>query len=139
MVQEGQTVKVQYKGTLNDGSVFDSSDENKPLSFQLGQGQVIAGFEKAVSELEVGETKTVQVAADDAYGQVRDDMIGTIPNEQFPDNIEPQEGMMLQMQTPRGAIPIKVVEVTDEGVKIDGNHPLAGEDLTFELTLVEVD
>jgi peptidylprolyl isomerase len=138
MVQEGQTAKVHYKGMLDDGSVFDSSEGKDPLSFQVGGGQVIAGVDTAVREMEVGETKTVKVGHEDAYGTTRDDMVGTIPRAQFPDNIEPRKGMMLQMRTDQGALPVTIVDVTDEGVKIDGNHPLAGKDLTFELTLVEV-
>ena len=137
MVQEGQTVKVHYKGTLDDGSVFDSSEGKDPLTFKVGSGQVIPGFDSAIREMDVGETKTVKIESSDAYGQVRDEMIGVIPKDRFPDEIDPEEGMMLQMQTEQGAFPIKVIELRDDGVKVDGNHPLAGQDLTFELTLVE--
>ena len=137
MVQAGQNVKVHYKGTLEDGSVFDSSEGKEPLAFEIGGGQVIPGFENAVQDMDVGETKTVKIPSGEAYGEVVDEMIVTIPKEEFPDEIDAQEGMMLQMNTAQGAIPIKVVDVSENGVKVDGNHPLAGEDLTFELTLVE--
>ena len=137
MVQDGLTVKVHYKGTLDDGSVFDSSEGREPLAFELGGGQVIPGFESAVREMDVGETKNVKIESQDAYGAVREEMIVVIPREQFPDQIDPKEGMTLQMRTEQGAIPIRVVEIQDAGVKVDANHPLAGQDLNFELTLVE--
>lgn len=139
MVQDGRQVKVHYKGTLDDGSVFDSSEGKEPLAFELGGGKVIAGIEDAVREMDVGETKNVTIECDKAYGAVRNDMVATIPKEQFPDNIDPKEGMMLQMRSDQGTLPIKVVEVSNESVKVDGNHPLAGKDLTFELTLVEAE
>jgi peptidylprolyl isomerase len=138
MVETGQTAKVHYKGTLKDGSVFDSSEGKEPLAFEIGAGQVIAGFENAVRDMDVGETRTVTIESKEAYGPVRDDMIASIPKGEFPKHIEPQQGMMLQMRTEQGSLPIKIVDVTDDTVKVDGNHPLAGEDLSFELTLVEV-
>jgi len=138
MVQDGQTAKVHYKGSLDDGSVFDSSEGKEPIAFEMGAGEVIPGFEVAVREMEVGETKTVQVPPAQGYGEVRDDMIADIPRGQFPDSIEPKPGMMLQMRTEDGALPIEVVEVGEQTVKVDANHPLAGKELTFELTLVEV-
>jgi peptidylprolyl isomerase len=86
----------------------------------------------------VGETKTINIPSEEAYGARRDEMVATIPKAEFPDNIDPKEGMMLQMQTDRGPLPLKVVSVSEDDVTVDGNHPLAGQDLTFELTLVEV-
>ena len=138
MVEPGKTVKVHYKGTLDDESVFDSSEGREPLEFQVGSGQVIPGFDAAIQQMETGSTKTIKIPSAEAYGEVRQDMIAMIPHTQFPDGLNPQVGQTLQLQTPQGAIPVSVVEVKDEGVVIDGNHPLAGKDLTFELTLVEV-
>ena len=138
MVEPGKTVKVHYKGTLNDDSVFDSSEGRDPLEFQLGSGQVIPGFDAAVQQMEVGSTTTIKIPSAEAYGEVRQDMIAMIPHEQFPEDLNPQVGQTLQLKTPQGALPVSVVEIKDEGVIIDGNHPLAGQDLTFELTLVEV-
>ena len=138
MVNDGQTAKVHYKGSLDDGTVFDSSQDKEPIVFEMGAGQVIPGFESAVREMEIGETKTVTLPAAQGYGEVRDDMIADIPRSQFPEHIELKPGLMLQMRTEDGALPIEVVAVTDESVKVDANHPLAGKELTFELTLLEV-
>ncbi len=137
MLENGTQVKVHYKGTLTDGTVFDSSEGREPLVFEIGAGQVIAGFDKAVMDMEVGAIKTVNIPCVEAYGEIREDMVGIIPSSNIPEELNPQVGQMLQVETPQGALPVKVLEVNDEGVKIDGNHPLAGEDLTFELTLVE--
>ena len=138
MVESGKTVKVHYKGTLDDGSVFDSSEGKDPLEFKVGSGQVIPGFDAAVQEMEAGDTKTVKIASDQAYGDLRDDMIASVPKDQMPTDITPEAGQMLQIKTPQGMIPVRVSEVKEDSVTIDANHPLAGQDLTFELTLVEV-
>jgi peptidylprolyl isomerase len=137
MVETGKTVKVHYTGSLNDGSVFDSSQGRDPLEFQVGTGQVIPGFDAAVQQMDVGSTKTIKIPSDEAYGEVRQEMIALIPHEQFPDGLDPEVGQTLQLRTPEGALPVRVTDVKDNGVVIDGNHPLAGEDLTFELTLVD--
>lgn len=138
MIKPGSTVKVHYKGVLDDGSVFDTSEGREPLEFQVGTGQVIPGFDNAVQQMEAGTTKTITIPSGEAYGEVRPDMIAAIPHEQFPEGLNPEVGQMLQLQTPEGSLPVRVVEVKDEGVVIDGNHPLAGQNLTFELTLLEV-
>lgn len=138
MIAPGKTVKVHYKGTLNDGSIFDSSEGREPLEFQVGSGQVIPGFDAAIQQMDAGATNTIKIPSAEAYGDVRDEMIATIPHEQFPDGLNPEVGQTLQLKTPQGALPVRVVDVKDEGVTIDGNHPLAGEDLTFELTVVDV-
>ena len=138
MIETGSTVKVHYKGTLNDGSIFDSSEGKDPLEFQVGSGQVIRGLDAAVQLMEVGATKTVKIPRAEAYGDVRPEMIGTIPRAQFPDDFEVQAGQSLELETPQGLLVVWVTDVQDEGVTIDGNHPLAGEDLTFELKVVDV-
>jgi len=138
MVAPGKTVKVHYKGTLDDGSVFDSSEGREPLEFQVGSGQVIPGFDAAIQQMDAGSTKTITIPSAEAYGDVREDMIATIPQEQFPEGLNPQVGQTLQLKTPQGALPVRVVDVQGSGVTIDGNHPLAGQDLTFELTVVDV-
>lgn len=137
MVETGKTVKVHYTGTLNDGSVFDSSQGRDPLEFQVGAGQVIPGFDAAIQQMDVGASKTITIPSDQAYGEVRQEMIALIPHEQFPEGLNPEVGQTLQLRTPEGALPVRVTDVKDNGVVIDGNHPLAGEDLTFELTLVD--
>ncbi|WP_217126435.1 FKBP-type peptidyl-prolyl cis-trans isomerase [Hydrogenophilus thiooxidans] len=138
--QAGDTVQVHYKGTLADGSVFDSSEGRDPLQFTLGAGQVIPGFEKAVEGMQVGERKTITIPADEAYGQRSERAMLQVPREQLPPEIEPQVGLQLVMQRADGQqIPVVVAEVTETYVTIDANHPLAGYDLTFEIELVATD
>lgn len=137
MIAPGKTVTVHYKGVLDDGTVFDSSEGREPLQFEVGSGQVIPGFDSAIQQMDVGATKTVVIPSQDAYGAVRPEMIATLPHEQFPEGLNPQVGQMLQLRTPEGELPVQVIEVSTEGVKVDGNHPLAGQALTFELTVVD--
>ena len=137
MVETGKTVKVHYTGTLNDGSVFDSSQGRAPLEFQVGADQVIPGFDAAIQQMDVGTTKTITIPSNQAYGEVRQEMIALIPHEQFPEGLNPEVGQTLQLRTPEGELPVRVTDVQNNGVVIDGNHPLAGKDLTFELTLIE--
>lgn len=140
-VKDGDTVKVHYTGKLDDGSVFDSSHQREePLEFTLGQGQLIPGFEKAVVGMSVGDSTTVEIPSDEAYGKRRDDLELEVPKAELPDHIEPEVGMQLQMQQQQNgqAIPVQIVEVTDDNVKLDANHPLAGKDLTFDIELVEI-
>jgi FKBP-type peptidyl-prolyl cis-trans isomerase 2 len=138
MIESGKTVKVHYKGTLIDGSVFDSSEGRDPLEFEVGGGMVIPGFDAAVVEMDVDETKTVNIPCAEAYGDRRDEMVGQIPRTNLPEDIKPEVGMMLSMQSPEGEMPVRIVEMVDETLTLDANHPLAGEDLTFELTLVGI-
>mgnify|MGYP000517316974 CR=1 FL=1 len=125
------TVKVHYTGTLSNGTIFDSSAEREPLEFTLGTGQVIPGFNNAVLGMAVGEEKTVTIPVDEAYGSYDEELILTVPREMVPDEIAVVGTSLYQ---PRGTI----ISVDDEFVKIDQNHPLAGEDLTFTITLVEI-
>ena len=135
--ESGNTVRVHYKGTLEDGSVFDSSEGRDPLEFQLGSGQVIPGFDAAVTELEVGGSTTVNIVAADAYGDRVDEAIQEVPLSAFPD--APEEGMMVELSAPDGRRLAAVVNtIGEENVELDFNHPLAGKDLTFDIELVEV-
>lgn len=135
----GDTVRVHYTGTLEDGTKFDSSEGREPLEFTLGQGQVIPGFDAGVAGMEPGETKTVKVPADEAYGPRREEMMLQVSPDQFPEDMNPTVGQQLQLQQPDGeSVVVRVAEIADDGVTLDANHPLAGEDLTFELTLDEV-
>ncbi len=138
MIEAGKTVKVHYKGTLEDGSVFDSSEGRDPIEFEMGSGALIPGFENTVSEMEIDETRTVTIPSAEAYGDVNDEMVGEIPRSNLPDDIEPEVGMVLSMQSPDGEMPVRVVAVDEENLTLDANHPLAGKNLTFELTLVKV-
>jgi FKBP-type peptidyl-prolyl cis-trans isomerase 2 len=137
--KEGDTVKVHYTGRLPDGTTFDASDEQEPLEFTLGAGEVIPGFEAAVLGMTPGESKTATVAADAAYGPHDDEMILQVDREQFPANIEPQVGQRLQVRQDQGeTFSVVVTEITPDSVTLDANHPLAGQDLTFDIQLVEI-
>jgi peptidylprolyl isomerase len=138
MIEDGKKVRIHYTGTLNDGSQFDSSAGRDPLEFETGAGMVIPGFDSAVRDMEIGGKKTVTIPAKEAYGKARDEMIGDIPKDRFPAEMELSVGMPLQMQGPQGPLPVVVKEIKEDAVTIDANHPLAGKDLTFELELVEV-
>jgi len=136
--QTGETVRVHYKGTLADGSEFDSSAGRDPLMFTLGEDSVIPGFEAAVAGLEVGERVTVTIPACEAYGDRNDGAFQQVPLEAFGD-MQPAPGLVVAVQSPAGEqMAATITEVGDEFVKLDFNHPLAGQDLTFELSLVEI-
>ncbi len=140
-VKDGDTVKVHYTGKLTeDGTVFDSSQEREPLEFTLGEGQLIPGFEEAVIGMEEGDSTTVEIESQDAYGQRREDLELEVSKSDLPDNVDPQVGMQLQMQQQENgrAIPVQITAVEDDFVKLDANHPLAGKDLTFDIELIEL-
>lgn len=133
------TVKVHYKGTLSSGEVFDSSEGREPLEFTLGAGQMIPGFEKGVLGMQVEESKTINVPVAEAYGERNDEFLHEVPKAQLPAEIKPEKGMNLMSQSPDGRqIPLVVAEVKEDSIVVDANHPLAGKDLTFEVTLVSV-
>lgn len=139
-VVNGNKVKIEYKGTLDDGSVFDSSEAHgEPLGFEVGAEQVIPGFEQAVVGMEEGEEKTFKLEPCDAYGDHNPQLIKAVPRDKMPLDEEPEAGMMLITELPNGAkIPAVITEVTDEEVTIDLNHPLAGKSLTFEIKVVGI-
>jgi peptidylprolyl isomerase len=137
--KRGDTVQVHYTGKLEDESVFDTSQGRDPLTFELGAGQVVPGFEKAVSGMEAGERKTVKIPADDAYGPRVEQLTFTAPRENLPPGYDPVEGEMMRLETRDGRqIDVIVTHADEEVVRLDGNHPLAGEDLTFEIELVKI-
>ncbi|WP_011580810.1 MULTISPECIES: FKBP-type peptidyl-prolyl cis-trans isomerase [Chelativorans] len=135
----GDVVRVHYRGRLTDGTEFDSSDGREPLEFQVGGGQVIAGFEKQVEGMEVGETSTVTIPANQAYGERDERQVQSVPRNTMPDNLDLQVGTRLTATTRDGKqIPLTVTDVNDEQVIVDANHPLAGQDLVFDIELVEI-
>ncbi len=137
--KNGDNVQVHYTGKLDDGTVFDSSEGRDPLEFQLGAGNVIPGFEAAVVGMQEGETRKTHIAPEDAYGPYRDDMVIVVPRSEFPPDIQPEVGQQLQVhQENDQAFVVQVVEVNDAEVKLDANHPLAGEALNFEINLVKI-
>ncbi|MBN1917246.1 MAG: peptidylprolyl isomerase [Verrucomicrobia bacterium] len=135
----GDTVKIHYTGMLIDGTVFDSSRDGEPLEFTLGSGQVIEGFEQAVLGMSPGESKTATIPAAEAYGPRYEEMVVTVERGQLPDELDPQVGQRLRVEQGEGeALIVTVVEASGSNVTLDGNHPLAGLDLTFALELVEI-
>ena len=139
VAKSGDSVKVHYTGTLEDGTQFDSSAGVDPLEFTLGGGQVIAGFDEAVTGMEPGEKKSVTIPAAKAYGQRNEEMVIKAPRDEVPADITPEVGQRLQLAGPNGQpIMVEVIKVTDEHIQLDANPPLAGKDLTFALELVEI-
>jgi peptidylprolyl isomerase len=136
--QNGTKVKVHYTGKLDDGSVFDSSEGREPLEFTVGEGQVIPGFEHGVVGMEPGDTKTLNIPSDEAYGPHRPEGVFEVERAEIPPSIPLQEGMRLQANQGGRTIELTVVEFDQSKVTLDGNHPLAGQDLTFDIQLVEV-
>jgi FKBP-type peptidyl-prolyl cis-trans isomerase 2 len=136
----GDTVRITYKGTLNNGEMFDSSEGRDPLEFVVGSGQIIKGLDAAIPGMAVGDSKDVNVPCDQAYGAHNPDAKQAVPRTQIPDEIPLEVGKQLQMQTPQGqVVPVKIVEVTETEVTLDANHPLAGEDLNFAIEIVGID
>ena len=137
--KNGDTVKIHYTGTLDNGTQFDSSVDRDPLEFQLGDGQVLPGVEKAVEGMSVGDSKNVRIEADEAYGPRYDELIQVISRRDLPDSLSLQEGMALQAKSSDGKTTrFTVTAVTDETVTVDGNHPLAGHALSFAIELVKI-
>ena len=137
--KNGNTVKVHYTGKLDDGTVFDSSVDREPLEFTIGEGQLIADFEQAVIDMNPGESKTIKIAYDNAYGPHREEMLMVVDRSQFPEGLEPKIDQKLQVRDPNGGDSVvTVVDVTEANVTLDANHPLAGKDLMFEIQLTEI-
>lgn len=138
-VKENNTVKVNYTGKLADGQVFDSSEGKEPLEITLGQGQLISGFEKGLIDMKLNEKKTITIVKDEAYGDVNDALIQEVNKAQLPQDMTPEVGMGLVSKTPDGQeMNLLVVEVKEESIVVDGNHPLAGKDLVFDLEVLEI-
>ncbi|WP_299743472.1 peptidylprolyl isomerase [uncultured Tateyamaria sp.] len=139
-IKDGDTVRIHYTGTLLDGTVFDSSDGRDPLEFVVGSGQIIAGLDVALPGMTEGDKKKVNIPCDQAYGPINPALRQGVPRDAIPDEIPLEIGLQLQMQTPQGQpMPVTVVEVGEEEVTLDANHPLAGKDLTFDFEVVSID
>jgi len=137
--ETGDTVRVHYMGRLQSGEIFDTSSGGEPLEFTLGQGKVIPGFEQAVVGMQVGDNKTVIIPVNEAYGPLREDLILEVDRDELPEDLEPEVGMLLQSSQSDGSVLVfTITEVSDTTIKVDGNHPLAGQELTFEIQLVEI-
>lgn len=135
----GDTVRVHYTGSLTDGTKFDSSEGREPLEFTLGSGQIIPGLDNAIPGMAAGDSKTVTVAPEDAYGVHDASRVQTVGRDAIPDHIPTEPGTQLQVQSPDGqTIPVLVTEASETEVTLDANHPLAGRELVFDLELVEI-
>ncbi|MEZ0483741.1 FKBP-type peptidyl-prolyl cis-trans isomerase [Fibrella aquatica] len=138
--QAGDTVQVHYTGTLTDGTLFDSSQGRSPLEFTLGSGQVIKGFDDGITGMAVGDHKTINIPHEEAYGPANETMVFTLNRSDIPDEIPLEVGMTLNMHEDGNPQPVPVIvrALSDDSVTLDANHPLAGQDLTFELELVSI-
>lgn len=137
--EQGDTVAVHYTGKLDSGEVFDSSQGRDPLEFQVGSGQVIPGFDRAVDGLAVGESREVRIEPDEGYGEPREDLVVDVERSQFPAEAEPEVGQQVQVQVAPGQNRVATIqEIGDEAITLDLNHPLAGKSLTFDVELVDI-
>jgi len=135
----GDTVKVHYTGKLDDGTTFDTSADREPLQFTIGEGQLITDFEQAVIGMNPGDSKTVQIPSDNAYGPRHEEMVMEVDRQEIPEGMNPEVDQMLQVRQSDGqAFVVKVTAVSESKVTLDGNHPLAGKDLTFDIQLDEI-
>jgi FKBP-type peptidyl-prolyl cis-trans isomerase 2 len=138
-VKETDTVRVHYTGKLENGQIFDSSLERDPLEVTLGQGSLIPGFEKELIDMKENQKKTITIPKEEAYGEVREELFQEIKKEELPPNIEPEVGMGLVATNEDGSErQLRVADVKEDHIIIDANHPLAGQDLIFELELIEI-
>ncbi len=137
-ISNNMLVKMHYKGTLDDGSVFDDSNGKDPLEFVFGLGMIIPGLESELEGLKARDKKTIKVESKDAYGPVISEAIQEVPKSQFPPELKLEVGAQLAAQGPHGVIPVRIADIKEDSVVVDMNHPLAGKDLTFEVEIVEV-
>lgn len=138
--KSGDTIRIHYKGTLKSGEVFDSSEGRDPLEFTLGSGMIIKGLDDAIYGMIVGEKKVAEIACADAYGPLNPAARQAVPRSEFPDDIPAEIGTQLQMQSPEGqVIPVVIADVSETEITLDANHPLAGQDLTFDFEITGID
>ena len=139
VAQKGNTVKVHYTGRLNSGETFDSSEGGEPLEFTIGEQQVISGFEDAVVGMDAGQTKTITIPAAEAYGEKRSELVASVERTRFPEDVDLEVGQQFRVGQEDGdEMVVTVTELSDSHVTIDANHPLAGQELTFDITLAEI-
>lgn len=137
-IKQGNTIKVEYTGILEDGSVFDSSEGKEPLEFKVGSGQIIKGFDEAVIGMSKDESKKIKIKPEEAYGNVREELKQKVPKNSLPQDKQPEVGMQLILNSPQGQIPARISEVSENDVTIDFNHPLAGKELNFDIKIVDI-
>ena len=140
LVKEGDTITLHYKGSLDDGTVFDSSEGREPLSFKVGDGQVIQGFDDGVRGMAVGENRQINIPADQAYGDYYEELVRVVPRSGFPPDAPPAIGLAFEMELPTGeSMTVRIIDVEGDDVTLDANHLLAGEALHFDVHLVSID
>ncbi|MFQ6069463.1 MAG: peptidylprolyl isomerase [Candidatus Aminicenantales bacterium] len=139
IVKSGDSVRIHYTGKFEDGSVFDSSKDGEPLQFEVGTGQIIEGLDKAVIGMHLGEKKSVTVNPEQGFGPYNENLLLEMPREKIPEHISPEIEMKLQLVDEKGnALPVVVKEISDDLIKLDANHPLAGKVLVFDIELLEI-
>lgn len=137
--KNGDCVKIHYTGKLEDDTVFDSSVNRAPLQFTLGEGKIIPGFEKAIIGMNPGESKTVKIPYDEAYGPHRPELIAEIERSRFPEDMKLEVGREIKLRQPNGrVVAVKIINITEAKVTLDANHPLAGKELSFDIKLVDI-
>jgi len=136
--KDGDTVRVHYTGKLEDGTIFDSSFEGEPLEFTIGEGRIIPGFEQAVIGMQVGESRSIGIPSDEAFGPHRQEMVMEVDRNKFPTEIDLFVGQQLQVERWDEVIPVTVAGVSDTVIQLDANHPLAGKDLVFDVELLDI-
>jgi len=136
--KKDDVVRLNYKGTFADGTVFDSSENHGPIQFIIGKGMVIPGFEDAVIGMKPGDSKTIEISSENAYGPHRDELVLEIPKDKLPEGLEPEIGQRIQFSKDDQKFELQVVAMSEANVTFDGNHPLAGKDLIFEIELLEI-
>jgi peptidylprolyl isomerase len=140
IVKEGDTITLHYKGSLDDGTVFDSSEGAQPLTFKVGDNQVIQGFDDGVRGMEVGENRQINIPADQAYGEYYEQLVTVVPRTAFPPEVTPAIGLVFEMELPSGeSMPVRILEIEGDDLTLDANHLLAGEALYFDVQLVSID
>jgi peptidylprolyl isomerase len=138
-VKEGDNISLHYTGTLDDGTVFDSSENSPPLSFTVGSGEVIQGFDEGVRGMEIGETRDISIAPDQAYGQYNEELVKVVPRQAFPPDFNPAIGLAFEIELPSGqTMPVRIIDIEGDDVTLDANHLLAGETLNFKIRLVSI-
>jgi peptidylprolyl isomerase len=139
-VQKGNKIKVQYTGKLKDGTIFDKSKADEPLEFSVGSGKIIPGFDKAVEGMKLNEEKKVILKPEEAYGKRDKTLIKQFPKSSVPEELKPEKGMVLKLQDKTGrSVPATIIDMTEDNLVIDLNHPLAGRDLTFDIKIVDIE
>lgn len=140
IVKEGDTIALHYTGSLDDGTVFDSSEGAQPLSFKVGDSQVIPGFDDGVRGMEAGETRQINIPADQAYGEYYEELVTVVPRSDLPPDMTPAIGLVFEMELPSGeSMPVHIIDIEGDDVTLDANHLLAGEALHFNVLLVSID